>query len=57
MHYCTPFKNFITLQDRKKIQSSITLSEKYDLQLSTTDRSTISRLNAACSEASLPQDQ
>ena len=33
------------------------ISEKYDLQLSTTDRSTISRLNAACSEASLPQDQ
>ena len=33
------------------------ISEKYDLQLSTTDRSTISRLNADCSEANLPQDQ
>ena len=33
------------------------ISEKYDLQLSTTDRSTISRLNADCSEASLPLDQ
>ena len=33
------------------------ISEKYDLQLSTSDRSTISRLNADCSEASLPQDQ
>ena len=33
------------------------ISEKYDLQLSTTDRSTISRLNADCSEAILPQNQ
>ena len=33
------------------------ISEKYDLQLSTSDRSTISRLNADCSEANLPQDQ
>ena len=33
------------------------ISEKYDLQLSTTDRSTISRLNADCSEANLPQEQ
>ena len=33
------------------------ISEKYDLQLSTTDRSTISRLNADWSESSLPQDQ
>ena len=33
------------------------ISEKYDLQLSTTDRSTISRLNADCSESNLPQDQ
>ena len=33
------------------------ISEKYNLQLSTTDRSTVSRLNADCSEARLPQDQ
>ena len=33
------------------------ISEKYDLQLSTSDRSTISRLNADCSESNLPQDQ
>ena len=33
------------------------ISEKYDLQLGTTDRSTISRLNADCSEAILPQNQ
>ena len=33
------------------------ISEKYDLQLSTTDRSTISRLDADCSEAILPQNQ
>ena len=33
------------------------ISEKYDLQLSTTDRSTISRLNSDCSEANLPKDQ
>ena len=33
------------------------ISEKYDLQLSTSDRSTISRLNADCSEPNLPQDQ
>ena len=33
------------------------ISEKYDLQLSTTDRSTISRLNADCSEANLLKDQ
>ena len=33
------------------------ISEKYDLQLSTTDRSTITRLNADCSEAILPQNQ
>ena len=33
------------------------ISEKYDLQLSTTDRSTISRLTADCSEASFPQNQ
>ena len=33
------------------------ISEKYDLQLSTNDKSTISRLNADCSEAILPQNQ
>ena len=33
------------------------ISEKYDLQLSTIDRSTISRLTADCSEAILPQNQ
>ena len=33
------------------------ISEKYDLQLSTSDRSTISRLNSDCSEANLPKDQ
>ena len=33
------------------------ISEKYGLQLSTTDRSTISRLNSDCSEANLPKDQ
>ena len=33
------------------------ISEKYDLQLSTIDRSTISRLTADCSESNLPQDQ
>ena len=33
------------------------ISEKYDLQLSTSDRSTISRLSADCSESNLPQDQ
>ena len=33
------------------------ISEKYNLQLSTTDRSTISRLNSDCSEANLPKDQ
>ena len=33
------------------------ISEKYDLQLSSADRSTISRLNADCSESNLPQDQ
>ena len=33
------------------------ISEKYNLQLSTSDRSTISRLNSDCSEANLPKDQ
>ena len=33
------------------------ISEKYDLQLSTTDRSAISRFNSNCSEADVPQDQ
>jgi len=33
------------------------ISEKYDLQLSTNDKSTISRLNADCFEAILPQNQ
>ena len=33
------------------------ISEKYDLQLSASDRSTISRLNSDCSEANLPKDQ
>ena len=33
------------------------ISEKYDLQLSTTDRSTISRLKADCSRSNLPLDQ
>ena len=33
------------------------ISEKYDLQLSTSDRSTISRLNSDCSEANLSKDQ
>jgi len=33
------------------------ISEKYNLQLSTSDRSTISRLNADCSESNLRQDQ
>ena len=33
------------------------ISEKYDLQLSTIDRSTISRLTADCSEAIFPQNQ
>jgi len=32
------------------------VSEKYDLQLSTTDRSAISRVSDDCSKASIPQD-